>query len=117
MLAIHDEQIAEHGGASGLRDEGLLDSALARPKNLSSYSKVDLHALAASYAYGLVKNHPFVDGNKRVSLVVAETFLALNKIELRAEDGECLELWVRLAAGSVTEKQLAAWLRAKAGKK
>jgi death on curing protein len=116
VLAIHDEQIAEHGGAVGLRDEGLLDSALARPKNLHSYKKADLSRLAASYAYGIARNHPFVDGNKRTSLVVAETFLALNGLELVADDMECLDAWNRLASGKMAEEELARWLHARVSK-
>jgi death-on-curing protein len=78
VLAIHDEQVAEHGGGAGVRDEGLLESALSRPQNLFGYETAALPQLAAAYAYGICKNHPFVDGNKRTSLVVAELFLALN---------------------------------------
>jgi death on curing protein len=116
VLAIHDEQVAEHGGVAGLRDEGLLDSALARPKNRHSYEKADLSRLAASYAYGIVRNHPFVDGNKRTSLVVTETFLGLNGFELVAGDTKCLEIWNRLAAGKIPEGDMATWLRKKISK-
>jgi death on curing protein len=113
VLAIHDEQIAEHGGRVGLRDEGLLDSALARPRNLHSHEKVDLPRLAASYAYGIARNHPFVDGNKRTSLVVTETFIKLNRFELVAADTECLDIWNLLAAGKIGEKAMVNWLRQK----
>jgi death on curing protein len=108
-LAIHDEQIAEHGGGSGVRDETLLDSALARPKNLFAYEAAGLAQLAAAYAFGLCNNHPFVDGNKRTSLVVAELFLALNGQGLVSTDAECVMMWQKLAAGEIDEAQLAVW--------
>ena len=111
VLAIHEEQIAEHGGSLGLRDSNLLQSALARPQNLMAYGQPDLADLAASYAFGLAKNHPFVDGNKRVSLVVTETFILLNNGSLIADDAACLDIWLRLAAGQIDEAQLAIWLR------
>jgi len=111
VLAIHDEQLAEHGGLAGLRDEGLLDSVLARPRNLHSYKKVDLARLAASYAYGIARNHPFVDGNKRTSLVVTETFIELNRFELAAADTDCLDIWNHLASGKVSEEEMTKWLR------
>jgi death-on-curing protein len=113
-LAIHDEQIAEHGGALGLRDEGLLDSALARPKNLLSYGRAGIPRLAAAYAFGIARNHPFVDGNKRTSLVVAETFLELNGFELAADDAECLEMWNLLAGGEISGEKMASWMGKKA---
>jgi death-on-curing protein len=113
-LAIHDEQIAEHGGALGLRDEGLLDSALARPKNLLSYRRAGIPRLAAAYAFGIARNHPFVDGNKRTSLVVAETFLELNGFELVADDAECLEIWNLLAGGEISGEKMASWMGKKA---
>jgi death-on-curing protein len=113
-LAIHDEQIAEHGGALGLRDEGLLDSALARLKNLLSYGKAGIPRLAAAYAFGIVRNHLFVDGNKRTSLVVAETFLELNGFELVADDAECLEIWNLLAGGEISGEKMASWMGKKA---
>lgn len=111
VLALHDEQLAEHGGAPGLRDAGLLDSALDRPRNLLAYGKPDLASLAAAYGFGLIRNHPFVDGNKRVAFVVTETFLLLAGREIAADDAECLSIWLRLAAGEVSEDELAAWLR------
>jgi death-on-curing protein len=113
-LAIHDEQIAEHGGALGLRDEGLLDSALARPKNLLSHGRAGIPRLAAAYAFGIARNHPFVDGNKRTSLVVAETFLELNGFELAAGDAECLEIWNLLAGGEISGEKIARWMGKKA---
>jgi death-on-curing protein len=111
VLALHDEQLAEHGGAAGLRDAGLLDSALDRPKNLLAYGTPDLAALAAAYGFGLIRNHPFVDGNKRVAFVVTETFLALAGQEIAADAAECLSAWLSLAAGEMPEDELAAWLR------
>lgn len=109
VLAIHDEQLAEHGGGAGVRDEGLLESALSRPKNLFGYEATGLSQLAAAYAYGICKNHPFVDGNKRTSLVVAELFLALNGQALDATDVECVMVWQKLAAGEIDEQGLAQW--------
>ena len=109
VLAIHDEQIFEHGGGAGVRDEGLLESALSRPKNLFAYENAGLPQLAAAYAYGICKSHPFVDGNKRTSLVVAELFLALNGQGLEATDVECVMVWQNLAAGEIDEQGLAQW--------
>ena len=109
VLAIHDEQLAEHGGGAGVRDQGLLDSALSRPRNLFAYENAGMPQLAAAYAYGICKNHPFIDGNKRTSLVVAELFLALNGQALDAADVECVIVWQKLAAGEVDEKGLSQW--------
>jgi death-on-curing protein len=111
-LAIHDEQLAEHGGAAGVRDMGALESALARPLNLSQYSDPDAAALAAAYAFGITRNHPFVDGNKRTAYVVCELFLCLNGNELTASDAECVTAFFRLAAGELDEPALADWIRA-----
>jgi death on curing protein len=110
VLAIHDEQLAEHGGAVGVRDLGLLQSALARPRNRQAYSRASLATLAASYGRGIVSNHPFLDGNKRTSLVVAELFLILNGQLLVATDEVLAMTWLKLAAGSLSEKQLASWI-------
>ena len=110
VLAIHDEQLAEHGGASGVRDLGLLESALSRPKNRHAYENASIAVLAASYAYGLARNHPFVDGNKRTSFVVAELFLALNGLELFAGDEASVVMWLRLATDEVSETELTAWI-------
>jgi len=110
-LAVHEEQLAEHGGPLGLRDPSILQSALARPRNLLAYGAPDIADLAASYAYGLVKDHPFVDGNKRVSLVVTETFLILNGLDLTASDADCLAMWMSIASGELSEIECAAWLR------
>jgi death-on-curing protein len=112
VLAIHDAQLAEHGGADGVRDADLLEAALARPQNLASYDKAaDIAALAARLAHGLARNHPFIDGNKRTSAVATETFLNLNGFDLAAEDAEILETWFALAAAALGEAELAAWIR------
>lgn len=109
VLAIHDEQLAEHGGQSGLRDLGLLESELARPRHRHAHGEHSLTKLAASLAYGIARNQAFVDGNKRTSLVVAELFLAMNELDLRASDEACVETFLALAAGELTEDQLAQW--------
>lgn len=111
LLAAHDEQIAEHGGASGIRDMGLFESALARPENLAAYGEPDVFELAAAYGFGLARNHPFVDGNKRISAVAAESFLALNGFELTVGDAEFVMTFLALAAGEIEEIDLADWLR------
>jgi death-on-curing protein len=111
LLAVHDEQLAEHGGGSGVRDAGLLDSALARPVNLAAYGEPDFADLAASYGFGLAKNHPFVDGNKRTAFVAVELFLALNGYQLQANDMDCVMTMLALAAGELEEADFAAWLR------
>ena len=110
VLAVHDEQLSEHGGQSGVRDLGLLESALARPRNQYAYGETSIARLAASYTFGLSRNHPFLDGNKRTSLVVAELFLALNGLELAASDAECVATFLALAAGDLTEEELAGWI-------
>ena len=112
-LAIHDRQLAEHGGGSGVRDEGLLDSALARPQQLFAYGDPppDLAALAASLAHGLARNHPFVDGNKRTAHVCYRTFLALNDVSFTATDEEKYVMMLALAEGSLGEAEFAEWLR------
>jgi death-on-curing protein len=118
ILAIHDEQLAEHGGGTGVRDDGLLESALARPQNRLAYdAKTDLPALAAAYAFGLARNHPFVDGNKRTAFVAAELFLELNGMTLTASDQDCVLTMLRLASGEIDEDEFAAWLRANGGGK
>ena len=111
VLAVHDEQIAEHGGAAGTRDPGLLESALARPQNVAAYDpNADIAALAAAYAFGIARNHPFVDGNKRTALVVLELALMLNGYELKASDTECVATMLALAAGQLAETDLADWI-------
>jgi death-on-curing protein len=109
VLAIHDEQIAEHGGRDGTRDLNLLESALYRPQNLITYEKPDLADLAACHAYGIAKNHAFVHGNKRTSAVVSLLFLRLNDAELQASEAECLEIWTALG-GTISEAELATWI-------
>lgn len=110
-LAAHAEQIVEHGGGDGVRDAGALESAMMRPRNLAQYKEPDAAALAAAYAYGIARNHPFVDGNKRTAAVVAETFLALNGYGLDASDAEVVVAFLALAAGELTEGELADWFR------
>jgi death-on-curing protein len=112
VLVIHDLQLAEHGGAEGIRDHGMLESALARPENRMAYGgkKTSLCQLAAAYAFGIAANHPFVDGNKRTALVTAFTFLEINGIEISAtQEDTYLTFWL-LAQGKLTEKALTAWL-------
>lgn len=111
-LAIHKRQLAEHGGLEGVRDPGLLQSALARPRHRFAYDDPtpDLPAMAASYAFGIARNHPFIDGNKRTAAVVCETFLELNGMSITATDMEMYPVFLALAAGSVSEEQLAVWL-------
>jgi len=111
ILAVHDEQLAEHGGAAGVRDAGLLESALARPRNLAHYGQPDACELAAAYAFELAKNHPFIDGNKRSAFVATELFLMLNGWRLTAGDADCVMVMLRLAAGEVDEASFAQWLR------
>ena len=111
LLLLHDESLAEHGGASGLRDEGLFDSALARPLNLLAYGKPDFADLAAAYAVGLAKNHCFVDGNKRVAFLAVGLFLHLNGRRLTAPQADATLTMQGLASGEVSEAAFAAWLR------
>lgn len=115
VYAIHNRQIAEHGGSEGLRDEGLLLSALARPQNLLAYSDEtpDISQLAAALAYGIAKNHPFIDGNKRTALVVSRTFLLLNNFQLEANQEDKYLTFLSLAEGNLTEDELAAWFKAR----
>jgi len=109
--AIHEEQLAEHGGSAGLRDEGLLESALARPQNFAFYGGPDVAACAAAYGYGLSRNHPFIDGNKRTAFVSVELFLFLNGYVLEAADADCVLTMLRVAEGSISEEDFAAWIR------
>jgi death on curing protein len=112
VWAVHEAQLAEHGGAAGVRDAGLLASALARPLNLASYDeKADVAALAAAYSFGIVRNHPFIDGNKRTAFVCCELFLALNGVSLEADDGNCVGTMLALTASDLGEAEFAAWLR------
>ena len=112
VLAIHEMQLAEHGGGTGTRDAGLLDSALLRPQHLALSGSPDVVELAASYAFGLARNPPFIDGNKRTAYVAAELFLGLNGFVLTASDAESVVNMLALAAGDIDEAAFAAWLRA-----
>ena len=112
--AIHDRQLADYGGPAGTRDEGALESALARPQNLAAYGEPDIAALAAAYAFGIARNHPFVDGNKRSAWVLARLFLAANGAHLKFEKMDAITVMLGLAAGNVTENQLAEWFRERA---
>jgi death-on-curing protein len=111
IRAIHLALLAEHGGLPGVRDEGLLDSAMARPKNLAAYEAPSLAQLAASYGFGLTKNHPFLDGNKRVGLAAIAVFLDINGYELIASQPDAVTTMLQLAAGDLDEKQLARWIQ------
>jgi death-on-curing protein len=111
ITAIHHRQIQRHGGSFGLRDAGMLESALARPENLAAYSEPTAFQLAASYAFGLARNHPFIDGNKRNSFVAAALFLQLNGQNLEAPQAEAAVVFLRLAAGEIEEAELAEWFR------
>ena len=112
VLAVHDEQLAEHGGLSGIRDLGAVQSALARPRNLASYEECDdIAQLAAAYAYGIARNHGFADGNKRTALVIADLFLMLNGYELTSLPAENVLTILAVADGSMPEEELVAWVR------
>jgi death on curing protein len=110
-LAIHERQLAEHGGGIGVRDAGMLDSALARPLNQWNYGEEDLCALAAAYAFGVAKNHPFIDGNKRTAWVLARVFLALNNVRISFASEEAIATVLALAAGELSEDQMGDWFR------
>ncbi len=110
VLALHDMLIAEHGGPSGIRDENLLDSALARPVNLFNYEHPALPILAASYAAGIVGNHPFIDGNKRTGFAAAATFLDRNGVELTASETQAAQMTIDLATRDISEEEYAVWL-------
>ena len=111
MLALHDESLAEHGGATGMRDRGLLDSALARPVNLAAYGQPTLAELAACYGVWVAKNHAFVDGNKRAAFLSVGLFLAINGHRLMATPADATLAMLAIAAGQVTEAQFAYWIR------
>ena len=112
VLAIHARQIAEHGGLDGIRDRGMLESALGRPENAFAYrGELDSAGLSAAYAFGIARNHPFSDGNKRTAMIACELFLNLNGWELAATDADLYPVIVQLAAGEYSEGALAAWLR------
>ncbi|MBS0529413.1 MAG: type II toxin-antitoxin system death-on-curing family toxin [Proteobacteria bacterium] len=111
VIAIHDEQLAIHGGAAGLRDEGMLESALQRPRNKWSYESGELPELAAAYAFGVARNHPFVDGNKRTSLLALYTFLGINGLDFIVPEADAAAIILSLAAGEVSEESLTRWIR------
>ena len=117
LIAIHDMQLAEHGGGAGLRDGNLLESALAKPENLAAYGDPDVAALAAAYGYGISRNHAFIDGNKRTALVTAELFLQLNGWRLEVDDADCVLTMLQVATGDITKEAFAGWLRLNAHKK
>lgn len=117
VRAMHAELVAEHGGRGGIRDEGLLSSALARPRNKRVYgASSSVFGLAAAYGVAIVRNHPFVDGNKRVALAVMYVFLELNGFRLEAPEVEAVDVMLRLAAGKLEEKDLSAWLKRHSGR-
>jgi len=111
VLAMHDRLLAEHGGSAGIRDETLLDSALARPKNLLAYGKPSMFELAAAYACGIIKNHPFIDGNKRTGFMAAFVFLGINKIDFVAAESDVVLETLAVADNQMTEEAYAAWLK------
>jgi death on curing protein len=111
--AVHDRQLAEHGGLAGVKDAGLLESALARPVNRHAYGEDDPCALAAAYAFGIARNHPFNDGNKRTAWVIARLFLRLNGVEIAFDKIEAIQMVLSLAAGTLAEDAVAAWFRAR----
>lgn len=113
IIAIHERLLAEHGGPSGLRDEGTLESALARPRHLFAYQKCDLSQLAAAYCTGIVRGHPFVDGNKRTGFMAGYVFLVRNGMRLNASEADAARVVLDLASGSIDEPAFATWLRAK----
>jgi death-on-curing protein len=110
--AIHTEQIAEHGGREGIRDNGLFQSAMARPENRAAHGDADVCDLAAAYAFGLARNHPFADGNQQAPFVVSMTFLMLNGRDLTSSEIDVVETFLKLAAGELPETELADWFRA-----
>ncbi len=114
VMAVHDEQLVEHGGISGIRDKGMFESALSRARNLAVYGEPDFAELAAAYGFGLDKNHPFLDGNKRTAFVAVELFLKLNGYALKADDVACVLTMLALAAGDMEETAFAAWIRSHA---
>ena len=116
VLVIHDDQLAQYGGATGVRDKGLLEWALARPRNLAAYGEPDAATLAGAYAFGIAKNHPFIDGNKRTAYGVMETFLMRNGYRLTSTDEESVLAMLALASGEMDEASFAEWIRANLSK-
>lgn len=117
LLLLHAESLAEHGGGEGLRDEGLFESALARPENLVAYGDPDFASLAASYGIGLAKNHPFIDGNKRAAFLAVGLFLYLNGYRLKATQADATLTMLAVASGDIDEAEFAAWIRTHAAKR
>ena len=113
VIAIHQRQLAEHGGRDGIRDRGLLESALFRPQNQYNYGNPTIFELAAAYGFGLTNNHPFIDGNKRTAYVVMRTFLKLNGCRIQASSREKYQVWLRLASSQLDELDLATWIEEK----
>lgn len=111
VLAFHERQIVDHGGISGVRDMGLLESALSRPQMKTQFGGADMASIAAAYAFGIARNHPFLDGNKRTALVTAETFLVAHDKEIAADNAEAVAVILALAAGEIEEDELAGWIR------
>jgi death-on-curing protein len=111
LIAVHEMQLAEHGGGAGLRDLALRESALAKPLNLAAYGEPDACALAAAYGYGIARNHAFIDGNQRTAFVAVELFLRLNDWQLVASDADCVLTMLAVATGDITESEFADWLR------
>lgn len=111
VIAIHEMQLAEHGGPAGIRDMGMLESALGRPQNKFASGETDLVVLAAAYGFGVARNHPFIDGNKRTSLLVIYTFLGINDVDFIVPEAEFATIILDLAAGEVSEESLARWIR------
>lgn len=116
VIAIHRRQLAEYGGIEGIRNEGLLESALFRPQNKFYYENPTIFELAAAYGYGIVKNHPFLDGNKRTSYIVKRTFLKLNSHDIQASEIEKYDMWIGLASGLINEDELSTWIEDKSVK-
>lgn len=117
IIAVHEAQLAEHGGGAGVRDQNLLSSALSRPHNLAAYGNPDVSDLAAAYGFGISRNHAFIDGNKRTGFVAAEMFLMLNDYLLTADDANSAVIMLAVAAGDISEAEFAAWIRTHAAKK
>ena len=111
VIAIHDEQLTIHGGASGLRDENMFESALDRPRNKWTYEQTGLAELAAAYSFGIARNDPFVDGNKRMALLALYTFLVMNDVDFDVPEAEAAAIFLSLAAGDVSEESLTRWIR------
>jgi len=117
VLAVHEQQLSEHGGGAGVRDAGLFESALARAENLAAYGEPDFADLAAAYGWGISRNHAFVDGNKRTAFVAIELFLELNGYRLDASDADCVLTMLAVAGGDISETDLAGWVRAHSARK